>query len=203
MLLWLWYGRITLTHPCPDLETGLVVQLGKQLTHLFFLHCFCRNLPISEKNELVKVKLSEIDRNEKCGNEENYLVEHVSNLNIEGRALKKSEEIRLSTMSQTSDQQPINNLTQNTVCPKLFDKTPQPSREKLVSSLAGPSPTLTTKQAFAEVMPWFNTTVGLDNSDAQFEANFKNDPNAESNVGLFEVLTGKLSSKVNEKFTSK
>jgi hypothetical protein len=36
---------------------------------------------------------------------------------------------------------------------------------------------LTTKLAFADVMPWFNTTVGLSTSDDELENVFKNDDN--------------------------
>jgi hypothetical protein len=36
---------------------------------------------------------------------------------------------------------------------------------------------LTTKEAFADVMPWFNTTVGLGTSDVDLENEFKNDEN--------------------------
>ena len=39
----------------------------------------------------------------------------------------------------------------------------------------GPSPTLTTKQAFADVMPWFKTTVDLNSSEDELENDFKND----------------------------
>ena len=40
--------------------------------------------------------------------------------------------------------------------------------------VVGPSPTLTTKEAFADVLPWFNTTVGLSTSDDELEREFKN-----------------------------
>lgn len=56
----------------------------------------------------------------------------------------------------------------------------------------GPSPTLTTKEAFADVMPWFNTTVGLGTSDDEFENEFKNNNDDDlDTVGWCGVPFGK------------
>ena len=55
---------------------------------------------------------------------------------------------------------------------------------KPTNSILGPSPTLTTKEAFADVMPWFNTTVGLSASDDELENDFKNDENDGDNDGM-------------------
>ena len=41
-------------------------------------------------------------------------------------------------------------------------------------------------------MPWFNTTVGLNDSDAEFEAKFKNDADSENDLQLFGTELGKL-----------
>ena len=59
--------------------------------------------------------------------------------------------------------------------------------------ILGPSPTLTTKQAFADVMPWFNTTVGLNASVDELENDFKNDENDDEPdaMGWFGIPFGK------------
>ena len=80
----------------------------------------------------------------------------------------------------------------STVRAKAGERTPRLYKDQFVSSLAAPSPTLTTQQAFAEVMPWFNTTVGTDDSDAEFEAQFKNDSNTAINDDMFASAFGKF-----------
>ena len=57
----------------------------------------------------------------------------------------------------------------------------------------GPSPTLKTKQAFADVMPWFNTTVGLNASEDELENGFKNHENDDEPdaMGWFGIPFGK------------
>ena len=138
---------------------------------MFLIYCFLRSQPVCKSEDFVK-----------------YDHEGHSTLDIPRHVLK--EVTQSATPNHTK---PDNDLCQSpVVCQKLFEQRSLLPREKPVSNLAGPSPTLTTKQAFAEVMPWFNTTVGLNDSDAEFEAKFKNDADSENDLQLFGTELGKL-----------